>query len=168
MALSRFLFLAALLLAPVSALRADATFADLFHLTPAEAERSSGSERVKMLQAAVEDYNAVLNFKRPIHLVTKTKIVDGRSVETNEIQFINDGGTKIYEGHGYHLMVVKRFFELGGASKTGIRGYMYGPVITFDDKPELGDLKNISSVSFYPVDKLDQLLKSASSGRERR
>lgn len=161
------IFLAALLLASGGSLRADVTFADLFHLMPEEAAHSLGSERVKTLQAAVEDYNAVLKFKPPIdaHLVTKTQVIEGRSIEVNEIMFVNDGGTRTYEAHGYHLTVVHRFFTLGGASETGILGYMYGPVITFDDKMELGDLSKISSVSFYPVDKLNQLLKEGSSSR---
>ena len=161
------IFLAALLLVPGSSLRADATFADLFHLMPEEAEHSLGTERVKMLQAAVEDYNAVLNFKPPIdaHLVTKTTVVDGRNVEVNEMKVLSDGGTKTYAEHGYHVTVVHRFFTLRGAPETGIRGYLYGPVITFDDRIEFADLSEISSVSFYPVDKLNQLLKERSSNR---
>ena len=152
------LFMSVLLLALGSSARANVTFDDLFHLSPAEAEKSLGSERVKTLQTAVEDYNAVLNFKRPDHLVTHTQVVEGRSMEVNKIRLASDGGTATYEGHGYHLTVVHCIYDLRGSSETGVRGYMYGPVLTFDDT-DLGSLYQISSVSFYPADKLARLLK---------
>ena len=47
--------------------RADVTFDELFHIPLPVAERSLGTARFKMLQAVVEDFNAALNFKQPIH-----------------------------------------------------------------------------------------------------
>lgn len=66
---------------------------------------------------AKEDFDAVLKGQRPIHAISDPKKPD-----------LTDGGTTFYSGDGYALTIKSTLFE-----KDGIKGYMYGPIITFED-----------------------------------
>jgi hypothetical protein len=136
-----------LILMPGASSRADVTFDDLFHIPLAEAGRTLGAERLKMLQSALEDFNAVLNFKAPVHAASD------KSAPTPA-----DGGTSFYKAPGYRITITKSLFSLGKGQQT-VHGYMYGPVLTFGPEVGAGNFDQISRISFYPLATLNKLLK---------
>jgi hypothetical protein len=145
------LFTLAVLHLTPNGLRADVTMTELFHEDEKRIELALGAERFKRLQEAVEDFNAVLNFKRPIH----AKVDKDAAVPA-------DGGTHYYVGNGYRLTWVQSWFELrNGADanqsrNSALSGFMFGPILKLEG---FGGLGEVSSVSFYPSEKLAKLLK---------
>ena len=139
-------FLAAILILGASC-RADVTFDDLFHIPLPGAERSLGAERLKVLQAALEDFNAALNFKAPVH-----------AAPDKDAAVPADGGTSYYKARGYRITIMKSLFSMGDGQQT-VHGYMYGPVLTLGPQLGVGNSDSISRVSFYPIATLNKLLK---------
>lgn len=121
------------------------SFDELFHVTSEDAERILGAGVVKRLRAALEDFNAVLAYRKPIH----AKLGKG--------PFLRDGGTLPYDGDGYKLTVVKSLFSLGKGDKE-IDGYTYGPDLELRDFG-VGNLSQVSRISFYPANVLKKLLE---------
>ena len=150
MRINRFLLLISLLLATVAPSRADVTFDDLFHIAPAAAERALGIQRLKMVEAALEDFNAVLNFKPPVHA-----IVDQAA------PLPADGGTTYYRGVGYRITISQSLFSMSGQGENRIDGYLYGPELALGHELGLGNSDTISRVSFYPLKTLNDLLLGA-------
>ena len=126
---------------------ADVTFDDLFHIPLAGAERSLGAERLMRLQAALEDFNAALNYKAPVH-----------AAFDKDAAVPADGGTSYYKARGYRITIMKSLFSMGDGQDT-VHGYMYGPVLTLGPELGIGNSDSISRVSFYPLDTLNKLLK---------
>ena len=126
---------------------ADVTLQDLIHLDAQSAARLLGPECFGKLQAAVEDVNAVLAFKRPTHAKLDA-----------QAPLPADGGTTFYKGDGYSLTIVKSLFSFTGADGKAVHGYMYGPALALEDDLGVGNGVSISRVSFYPADKLHELL----------
>jgi hypothetical protein len=122
------------------------TFEQAFHMTHRYAESKLGAEKVKKLQAALEDVNAVLSYKKPIH----ARLGDG--------PYFFDGGTLPYEGDGYSLDVLKSRNWFGKDDQT-VRGYMYGPILNLKRELGGGNDPQISRVTFYPDKLLKELLK---------
>lgn len=142
-----FAFLAAALMSATSC-RGELTFDDLFHMPVAGAGHSLGAKRMEMLQAALEDFNAALNYNVPIH-----------AASDKEAAVPADGGTSYYKAHGYRMTIMKSLFSMGDGPQA-VSGYMYGPVLTLAPELGVGNSDSISRVSFYPLDTLNKLLKS--------
>jgi hypothetical protein len=121
------------------------SFDDLFHVNAEEAERILGALVIKKLRAALEDFNAVLAYKKPIH------------ARLGKGPFLRDGGTLPYDGDGYKLTVVKSLFSLGKGNKD-IDGYTYGPDLELRDIG-IGNLSQVSRISFFPANVLKKLLE---------
>jgi hypothetical protein len=134
---------------PAEAKAETVTFEDLFHLTVRDAERALGAARAKKMQAALEDFNAVLAYKRPVH----AKLGPG--------PFFKDGGTLTYEGNGYDLTVIKSLFSFDkkNEGEGEVNGYTYGPTLLFKESFGLGNMSRVSRVSFYPAEVLEKALK---------
>jgi hypothetical protein len=124
-----------------------ATLENFLHVDTATAERLLGAERVKKLQATIDDFNAVLIGRPPIH----AKVA-------RDLPLPADGGTTFYRGDGYKLTIIKSLFSFGDPQKSAIHGYMYGPVIEFDSALGTGNTSNINHVSFYPAETLNKLI----------
>jgi len=138
-----FLSVVAVLAVLLNTSLADVTFEDLFHMTPTAAERALGAQRLKMLQAAADDFNAVLNFKQPVHAQIDKKA-----------PLPADGGTTFYKCAGHDLTVMKSLFSMGE-----LHGYMYGPVLKLKSKIGDGNSCTISRISFYSIETLNLLMK---------
>ncbi len=84
---------------------------------------------------AKEDFDAVIIGKNPIHAI--------RGDED-----LSDGGTTFYKGKGYMLTVQSK-----RTKKENIEGYLYGPIVTFEDKTK----NEMSDIKFYSIDELKKL-----------
>lgn len=121
-------------------------FDDLFHVDIDSAVALFGEATLRRLQKSLDDFNAVLEGKPPIHAV-----VD------QEVPLPTDGGTTFYKGDGYKLTIVK---SLNGImrGKEYVHGYIYGPIITFQPDVMTGNFPNIQYLTFYTGDELRKLL----------
>jgi len=90
---------------------------------------------------AKDDFDAVLSGKKPLHAVLDSKKPD-----------LSDGGTTFYVGDGYTMVLKSTLTE-----QNGIKGYMYGPIITFENIKFEGRPKEMSDVRFYSVEELRKL-----------
>ena len=105
-------------------------------------------EKVLKLKKALDDFNAALAYKKPVHAKEETG------------PQIRDGGTRTYYGDGYELTISKSLFSIGADDKgLGVEGYMYGPTLTFKRELGVGNLDRVSRVSFYPRDTLSKFMK---------
>lgn len=96
------------------------------------------------IQQAIEDFEAVINGKAPVHA-----IID------NNALLPMDGGTTYYLGQGYKLTILKSLADI-----SGIHGYFYGPIITFDKNMTVGNTNQISYIRFFSTNEFNKL-KSA-------
>lgn len=64
-----------------------------------------------------------------------------------------DGGTSFYAGHGYRLTIEKSLSSFGK-----LTGYVYGPIVVFDESFAVGNENRVSSLRFYTASQLDHLL----------
>lgn len=121
-------------------------FDDLFHVDIDSAVALFGEATLRRLQKSLDDFNAVLEGKPPIHAV-----VD------REVPLPTDGGTTFYKGDGYKLTIVK---SLNGImrGKEYVHGYIYGPIITFQPDVMTGNFPNIQYLTFYTGEELRRLL----------
>jgi hypothetical protein len=121
-------------------------FEDLFHVDVESAKSMFGEVTFIRLQNAVEDFNAVVEGKRPIHAMVDT-----------DVPLPADGGTTFYKGDGYKLTIVK---SLNGImrGKEYTHGYVYGPIISFEPDVMIGNFANIQYLTFYREEKLHKLL----------
>lgn len=116
------------------------TFEDMFHTDSKTAQKLFGEATVRRLQQALEDFNAVLRYKRPVHAK-----VD------NEYPAPADGGTRSYRGDGYRLTIVQSLNAIRRAEGEGqVDGITYGPIITFNPDLMFGNRPNIEQLTFYP------------------
>lgn len=83
----------------------------------------------EVIRFSREDFDLVLKGELPVHASRDEKRGD-----------LADGGTTFYTGNGYDLIAKQTLAE-----KNGIKGYYYGPIITYKDK----NLKEIADVKFY-------------------
>ncbi|MBS1969336.1 MAG: hypothetical protein JSU04_03475 [Bdellovibrionales bacterium] len=95
----------------------------------------------KVESNAKEDFEAVLSGKKPIHAIPDPKKPD-----------LSDGGTTFYVGEGYTLTVKSTLDE-----KKGVKGYMYGPIIIFENIKTNGKAKEMSNVRFYSTEELRKI-----------
>jgi len=123
------------------------SFEDVFHINRMSVEKKLGKTTGRRLEKAVEDLNAAIAGKKPLH----AKIDSHHALPA-------DGGTTYYVGDGYKITIIMSMNCIKHGRKN-IDGYMYGPVITFDNDLVSGNNQTISYVTFYPDDKLDKLLK---------
>jgi hypothetical protein len=121
-------------------------FEDLFHVEVEQAKNLFGEKTFHRLQKALDDFNAVLDGKHPIHAA-----VD------KDVPLPADGGTTFYKGDGYKLTIVK---SLNGIMRQEeyIHGYIYGPVVSFERHVMTGNFPNIQHLTFYPGEELQKLL----------
>lgn len=63
-----------------------------------------------------------------------------------------DGGSRVYRGHGYRLLVLRRLSRFGG-----VDGLVYGPVLSFDETHAPHE-RQLSSTRFYSHAALRELL----------
>jgi hypothetical protein len=63
-----------------------------------------------------------------------------------------DGGTVIFKGNGYKLTVLQRIAQAGG-----VDGYLFGPVIDFDESHLQTSGYQISHLEFYTTENLISL-----------
>lgn len=121
-------------------------FDDLFHVDIDSAVALFGEATLRRLQKSLDDFNAVLEGKPPIHAV-----VD------REVSLPTDGGTTFYKGDGYKLTIVK---SLNGImrGKEYVHGYIYGPIITSQPDVMTGNFPNIQYLTFYTGEELRRLL----------
>ncbi len=122
------------------------SFQNVFHIDRKVVEKKLGKTSCLRLAKAVEDLNAVIAGKKPLHV----KIDIHRALPA-------DGGTTYYIGDGYKITIIKSLSSIKHGRKC-IDGYMYGPIITFDDDLISGNNKTISYVTFYPDESLTNLL----------
>lgn len=122
-------------------------FEDLFHMDVDKAKKLFGEETFNRLQKALDDFNAILDGKYPVHAV----------VDKN-VPLLSDGGTTYYKGDGYKLTIV---MSLNGIMRGEeyIHGYIYGPIISFEATLMRGNFPNIQHITFYEGDKLKRLLR---------
>jgi len=122
------------------------TFEDLFHVNVDKAKTLFGEAISHRLQQALDDFNAVLEGKHPVHA-----IVD------KEVPLPADGGTTFYKGDGYKLTIVK---SLNGIMRGEeyVHGYIYGPIVSFESNVMTGNFPNIQHLTFYTGDELQKLL----------
>ena len=121
-------------------------FEDLFHVDPDKARMLFGETTLRRLQKALDDFNAVVTGKQPIHAE-----VD------REVPLPADGGTTFHIGDGYKLTVVK---SLNGIlrGKDYVHGYIYGPMISFQPEVMMGNFPNIQHITFYTGEEFQKLL----------
>jgi len=122
-------------------------FEDLFHTNIDKARKLFGEETLNCLQKSLDDFNAVMDGKYPVHAE-----VD------KDISLLDDGGTTYYKGDGYKLTIV---MSLNGimCGEEYIHGYIYGPIISFEDEVMRGNFPNIQHLTFYTGDDLNRLLR---------
>lgn len=121
-------------------------FEDLFHMEVENAKNLFGKETLNRLQKAMDDFNTVLEGKYPVHAK-----VD------KDVPLLSDGGTTYYKGDGYKLTIV---MSLNGIMQNEeyIHGYIYGPIIAFEENVMRGNFPNIQNLTFYLGDDLKKLL----------
>ena len=101
--------------------------------------------QAEILRAANEDFVLVEQGNRPRN-----------AVEDDEAPLPSDGGTKFYKGKGYRLTILQSLSGFGDLS-----GFVYGPIITFDDDFATGNTKTVQSVRFFTTKQLEELMKRA-------
>lgn len=121
------------------------SFEDLFHLTKQEAQQQFGAGIYNQLLQAVEDFNAVLKGRSPKH-----------AKFDKEHPLPADGGTSYYRGEGYRLTIVKSLNDIVKDGKH-INGYIYGPVISFEDGAMMGNFPTISFLTFFRTEDLKKV-----------
>lgn len=97
-----------------------------------------------ILAEASDDFLAVSAGKAPIHAKADKTAVSPA-----------DGGTAFYVGKGYKLTVLKSLSSFGE-----LRGYVYGPMIDFDESFAPGNMRSISNVRFFSHEELRKLQAS--------
>lgn len=101
----------------------------------------SADQRMVVVEAS-EDFQVVLAGKAPLHATHDLfKAVPA------------DGGTAFYSGRKYKLTVEKSLSSFGKLS-----GYVYGPIIVFDESFAPGNENQVSSLRFYTDAQLEHLL----------
>ena len=103
---------------------------------------SLSKENARIIKEASEDYLLVKKGKKPKNAKFDTKAA-----------LPTDGGTTYYKGNGYKLTVLKRLSSFGE-----LRGYIYGPIITFDKKFASRNSNRIIFIRFYTIKQLRKLL----------
>lgn len=87
------------------------------------------------------------------------EVIAGRSPrhagEDREGPIAADGGSRVYRGHGYSVLVLKRLSRFGG-----VDGLVYGPVLSFDEAFSPYE-RPLSATRFYTYDALRALLGPA-------
>ena len=121
-------------------------FEDLFHINVDSARTLFGETTFHRLHYALDDFNAVIAGRPPIHAAVDP-----------DVPLPADGGTKFYKGDGYKLSVIK---SLNGIlrGKEYVHGFIYGPIIAFQAEVMTGNFPNIQHLTFYTSEELKKLL----------
>lgn len=98
------------------------------------------SDREVVAQAN-EDFELVRSGKKPAHAQVDPSAALPR-----------DGGTSYYVGKHYRLKIVKSLSSFGS-----LRGYVYGPVISFDRSFAPGNEATVSGTRFLTFKQLSEL-----------
>ena len=95
-------------------------FDELFHMDIDSAKSLFGEVTFLRLQKALDDFNAALSGKPPLHAQVDT-----------DVPLPTDGGTTFYKGNSHNLTIVK---SLDGImrGKDHIHSYINGQVISFE------------------------------------
>jgi hypothetical protein len=122
-------------------------FEDLFHIDTASARNIFGEIAFGVLQKALDDFNAVLAGRPPVH-----------AQADRDQPLPADGGTTFHRGEGYKLTVLK---SLNGImrGKDYVHGYIYGPIISFAPGIMSGNYPNVQHLTFYTGEELQKLLQ---------
>jgi hypothetical protein len=125
-------------------------FEDLFHIEAAKAKNLFGEETLRRLQKSLDDFNAVIEGKYPIHAE-----VD------KDVPLPTDGGTTFYKSDGYKLTIV---MSLNGIMRGEeyVHGYIYGPILSFEPGVMTGNFPNIQHLTFYTGEELQKILRRMS------
>jgi len=116
---------------------------------------SSGPfEGIDLATLPVDDAKSIREASRDFMLVTKGRKPRYARFD-NEAALPADGGTTFYKGRKYYLTIVKTLSSIGN-----LRGYIYGPDITFDTEIAPGNSNGISSLRFYTTEQLLELLEN--------
>ncbi|MGN7919930.1 hypothetical protein [Lysobacter sp. 22409] len=67
-----------------------------------------------------------------------------------------DGGSHGYIGRGYRLWICRSLSSFGG-----VHGYVYGPVLSFDQDVAPGNERSLAATRFYTAAQLHALLAQA-------
>jgi hypothetical protein len=92
--------------------------------------------------AASEDFEAVRAGRAPVH----AKLDRLAALPA-------DGGTEFFVGSTYRLTIEKSLSAFGG-----LQGYLYGPILSFDEGFAPGNEQRISDTRFYTAEQLNRLL----------
>ena len=112
-----------------------------------KARKLFGNETLKRLQKSLDDFNAVLEGKNPVHAM-----VD------KEVPLLSDGGTTYYKADGYKLTIVMSLNGIMHREKY-VHGYIYGPIIAFEENVMRGNFPNIQHLTFYTGGELKKLFR---------
>jgi hypothetical protein len=122
-------------------------FEALFHIEVDKARTLFGKKTFRRLQKSLDDFNAVIEGKYPVHAV-----VD------KDVPLLTDGGTTYYKGDGYKLTIV---MSLNGImrGKEYVHGYIYGPILAYEPDVMTGNFPSIQYLTFYTGEELKKLLR---------
>jgi hypothetical protein len=104
-----------------------------------------------VLRRATADFDAAIAGKCPIF-----------AKFARDLPLTADGGSAPYRGQGYNMSIVKSLTNIGVSSSnpTGIAGFIYGPVLTFDKDIMFGNSSTIAQMHFYSVEEIKTLLSA--------
>ena len=119
-------------------------YSKLNHQKNINEDLSKGAElsTEEILNNANEDFEQVLKGNLPVHSVRHPTKPD-----------LGDGGTTFYFNVNYELTIQKKL-----AKNNGVDGFMYGPIIVFNEIKEYGKQKEIKSIKFYTSAEMEKLL----------
>jgi hypothetical protein len=112
----------------------------LYNLDAGNAASAFNPETRRKLEQAAEDFEAAVAGLPPIHAHKEGGFLDG--------------GTTIWQGEGYSITLMKSMTTVGD-----IHGYMVGPVLKLDYPLAHGNTTEMSHVTFYTQEALDEFLR---------
>jgi len=104
------------------------------------------AEQKRAVTEASEDFAAVIAFKKPIHAKSDGFV-------------IKDGGSLVYAGHGYRLLVLHQH-----AFHHGVL-LIYGPEIKFDAALDINVRMPISQFALYEISELSAKLEASKANQ---
>lgn len=107
--------------------------------TPVVAAKKTNDQ---ILKEAQEDFEDIVAGKLPAHSIRDPNRPD-----------LADGGTIFYTSDNYKVTIQKRMTD-----ENGVHGFLYGPIIVFNDIYEDGKPKELKSIKFYKGEELEKML----------
>ncbi len=101
------------------------------------------TDQRRTIVEATEDFEAVRGGKAPIH----ARVDKGAALPA-------DGGTTFYIGHKYRLTVESSLSSFGA-----LNGWVYGPIVVFDESIAPGNENTFSGLQFYTQAQFAKLRK---------